>query len=58
MINFSVNFQSEKVIIICPSKKDDCKKFERNHVTTAFNFLNTKKERIYSVYDSKHNSNR
>ena len=45
MINFSVNFQSEKVIIICPSKKDDCKKFERNHVTIAFNFLNTKKER-------------
>ena len=41
-----------------PSEKDDRKKFEKNNVIIALNFLYTKKEKIYTVYVSKHNSNR
>ena len=37
---------------------DDWKKFERNNGTIALNVLYAKKEKIYSAYVSKHNSNR
>ena len=33
------------------------KKNEKNNVTTALNVLYAKKEKIYPVYASKHNSN-
>ena len=39
------------------SEKDDWKKFEKNNVTIAFPVLYVKKEKIYSAYFSKHNSN-
>ena len=35
------NFQSEK---------DDCKTFEKNNLTIAFNVLYAKKEKIYPAY--------
>ena len=34
------------------------KKFKKNNGTTALNVLYAKKEKIYSAYVSKHNSNR
>ena len=34
------------------------KKFEKNNVTIGLNVLYVKKEKVYSVYVSKHNSNR
>ena len=40
-----------------PSEKDDWKKFEENNLTIALNVLYTKKEKIYSGYVPKHNSN-
>ena len=40
-----------------PSEEDDWKKFEKINVTIPFNILYAKKEKIYSVYVSKHNSN-
>ena len=40
-----------------PSEKDDWKKFKKNIVIIALNVLNAKKEKIYSAYVSKHNSN-
>ena len=43
-----INFQSEK---------DYWKKFEKNNVPIALNVLHAKKEKIYSAYVSKHNSN-
>ena len=36
-----------------PSEKDDWKKFEKNNVTIALNFLYAKKEKIYLAYVSK-----
>ena len=41
-----------------PSEKDDWKKFEKNNVTIALNVLYANKEKIYSAYVSKQNSNR
>ena len=40
-----------------PSEKDDWTKFEKNNVTIAPNVLYTKKEKMYPLYVSKHNSN-
>ena len=40
-----------------PSEKDDWKKIVKNNVTIALNILYAEKEKIYSVYDSKHKSN-
>ena len=39
------------------SEKDDCKAFWKNNLTIAL-VLYAKNEKIYPVYDSKHNSNR
>ena len=39
------------------SEKDDQKKFEKNNVTITLNVLDTKKEKIYPTFVSKHNSN-
>ena len=44
-----INFRSEK---------DDWKNFEENNVAIDLNVLNSKKEKIYPAYISKHNSNR
>ena len=41
-----------------PSEKDDWKKIDKNNVTVALNVLYGKKEKIYPVYVSKHNSSR
>ena len=41
-----------------PLEKDDLKKIEKNNVTIALNVLYAKKEKLYPVYFSKHNSNR
>ena len=41
-----------------PSEKDDWTQFEKNNVTIALNILYAKKEKIYPVYVSKHNSSR
>ena len=38
--------------------KDGWKKFEKNNLTIALNFLYVKKEKIHPLYVSKHNSNR
>ena len=40
-----------------PSEKDDWKKFAKNKVTIAPNFLYPKKEKIYPAYVSNNNSN-
>ena len=40
------------------SEKDDWKRLEENYATIALNVLYAKKEKIYSAYVSKHNSNR
>ena len=39
------------------SEKVDWKKIEKNNLTIAINVLYAKKEKIYPVYVSKHNSN-
>ena len=39
------------------SEKDDWKKFKKNNVTITLNVLYAKKEKIYTVYVSKYNSN-
>ena len=39
-------------------EKNDWKKFEKNNVTVAFNVFLAKREIIFPVYVSKHNSNR
>ena len=44
-----INFRSEK---------DDWENFEENNVAIDPNVLNSKKEKIYPAYVSKHNSNR
>ena len=44
-----INFRSEK---------DDWKNFEENNAAIDLNVLNSKKEKIYPAYISKHNSNR
>ena len=41
-----------------PLQKDDWKRFEKNNVTISLNVFNTKKEKIYPAFVSKHNSNR
>ena len=41
-----------------PSEKDNWKTFEKNNVTISVNLLYAKKEKIYSAYVSKNNSNR
>ena len=41
-----------------PSKKNDWKKIDNCSLTIALNVLYAKKEKIYSAYLSKHNSNR
>ena len=41
-----------------PLEKDDCKKFEKNNLTTALNVLYSKIEKIYPAYVSKQNRNR
>ena len=38
-------------------RKDDWRTFEKDNVTTSFNILYAKKEKIYPVYVSKDNSN-
>ena len=40
-----------------PAEKDDWENFEKNNARIAFNVLYAKKEKIYSAYVSKHNSN-
>ena len=40
------------------SEKDGWKEIGKNNVTIAVNVLYAKKEKIYPVYLSKHNSNR
>ena len=40
-----------------PSENDDWKTFEKNNGTISLNVLYTKKEKIYSAYVSKKNSN-
>ena len=44
--------------IIFPSGKDDWKRFEKNDLTIALNYLYVQKEKIYPADVSKHNSNR
>ena len=39
------------------SEKNDRKKNEKNHITIALNLLYAKKEKIYTAYVSKNNSN-
>ena len=39
-----------------PSEKDNWKKCDKNIVTIALNVLYAKKEKIYPVFVSKHNS--
>ena len=39
-----------------PSKRDDCKMFEKNNPTTALNILYTKEKEILPTYISKHYS--
>ena len=50
---FSFFFERKKFSI----KKDDWKNFQKNNVTIAFNVLYAEKEKIYSAYISKNNSN-
>ena len=40
-----------------PSEKDDWERFEKNNVTIALNVLCSKKEKIYTAYVLKNNSN-
>ena len=39
-----------------PSEKDDQKKTAKNNLTIALNVFYAKKEKMYPVYVSKHNS--
>ena len=41
--------------IIFPSEKDDWKKFKKNNLTIALNYLYAKKEKVYPADVSKHN---
>ena len=41
-----------------PSEKGDWKIFEKNNLKIALNVLHAKKEKIYRIFVSKHNSNR
>ena len=53
-----LNLSKRKERIMFHLEKNDWKKFEKNNVTVAFNVLLAKREIIFPVYVSKHNSNR